>query len=361
MQKIIILVMVLIPTFAQAGRIFSIDDRQTGFATGPNAAAINASLSGLADSLETEVNNLLPESSRAVLSENGADANVGIALALNGDRTNTPPNWMVAFGGQAAIKRPSGGGTTSGANRIPDVGVGAQASIAISAKASGFGFKNIGPLDADRLLLTLSGLALSHETENVSVDFWNFGINARYHLVPMKEAPFVIGWNGVFARIGANYARTTALYKSSLSATRTTTVSGGGGDMDMSIAMDYALGLKSSQVTIPLELSTSITALSFFSVYGGGSMDIAFGSTGLTGTGTGPVSTTASSDPSMKIFEGTANLNLDDADASRSPAFASFRAFTGVEIKLPYFRIGAEYTVLSTGAWGLAAIGKFVF
>jgi hypothetical protein len=315
---------------------------------GPALAAFNAA----ADSIESSINNgFLSQSSQQGFATSLAKADTSDTSSLLADRASNPDRFSVGLVGQGNFYMQNGS-SASADNQLPQLGAGAQAGLVVGVRASSLGISNLGFLDGKRLMFFLNGMTFSTSVSGVSASFTNIGFNALYDLVSPRSA-VVIGWGGLKFLTGFNYATSTVTYSGSISQSASTSFSGQSANVN--VDMSYDIGVTSTDFYIPLELSTNFSILYLFTVYLGGAADLNFGSAHLTGGGSGPITSTATTNLGVNnLFSGTASLNLNDGVVG-NPSSVAVRGFAGVQFNLFLLKVGVEGTVMESGTKSAAA------
>jgi hypothetical protein len=110
--------------------------------------------------------------------------------------------------------------------------------------------------------------------------------------------------------------------------------------------------VSSSAFSIPLEISTGVTLLSFWDLYLGAGGNLNFGSASLNGSGAGPVTVTGAADS-------TATLTIDPV--SGKPGLVGLHGFLGTQFALWKARLFVQGTLGASSAYGVATGLRFVF
>jgi hypothetical protein len=343
---------------------FLILNRTSGLsASDPIQGPILAALNRAADQIQSTINNgFLSESSRQTFDNGLAAANASNVSSLIMDRGDTPSIFTIGVGGQIAAYYQGSLShiTTAATNSLPSVGVTGQANLMLGLRASALRIKRIGFLDPSRLMLYLNGFRFSTNVGNTSANVSGLGLNAQYLVIEPRRLGWIVGWGGISAGLGANYSSNSISYTASLN--QTGTGSADGQSVTVNTQLDYNIGAKSTNVSIPLELSSYVSFLYVFTVYGGIAVDFNAGSSQLTGSATGPVTATYSGTiPGVSnLFSGTASLNLDDQIVG-TPSLTVLRTFVGLELNASILKLSAEYVSLSNGAMSLAGLVRVAF
>jgi hypothetical protein len=316
---------------------------------GPALAAFNAA----ADSVVSSVNNgFLSQSSQQGFANALADADTSDTSALLADRASNPDRFSLGVAAEGAFYQQNGWSSNAN-NQLPQLGAGAQLALVLGVRASNLGISQLGPLDGKRLMLYLNGMSFSTKVSGVSASFFNIGLNAQYDVISPRSV-VLVGWGGLKFLTGLNYATSTVTYSGKIQ--QSAGVGFSGQTATVSVDMDYNVGVTSSDFYIPLELSTNFNLLYLLTVYFGGAADLNFGSAHLTGTGSGPISSTSTTSLGVNnLFSGTASLNLDDG-VSGHPSLVAVRGFAGLQVNVLLLKAAVEGTVLGNGAKAVAVI-----
>jgi hypothetical protein len=333
-------------------------------ASDPIQGPILAALNSAADLIQTTLNNgFLSESSRQTFDNGLAAANASNGVSLVMDRADTPSFFTIGAGGQVAAYY-QGSLThisTSAENSLPSVGVTGQANLMIGVRASALRIKKLGFLDPSRLMFYVNGFTFSTTIGNTSASVTGLGANAQYLIIEPKRLGGLLGWGGISAGLGFNYSANTISYSASLNQSENVSVSGQ--TAAVNTQLNYTIGAKSNNFSVPLELSSNVTLFYLFTVYGGIGVDFNFGSSELTGTATGPTTATYTGGtiPGVSnLFSGTASLNLNDG-ISGSPSLTLLRTFVGLQLNLSLLKISGEYVMLSNGTQSVAGLARIAF
>ena len=271
--------------------------------------------------MESTINNgFLSDASQNTFATAMAKANTSSTSSLIADRSSNPTSWLSSLGLQGAFNSTTGSLPTSSStdNSLPSFGAAVHSSLVVGVSASKLGIKKLGPFDPKRTLLMLNGMLFRKTVADVSLSFFNVGLNAQYKLVTPKGKSVLLQWGGLDFLTGFNFQSLSADYSSTISQATTQDVESE--TAQIQVDMDYTLGVKSIDFFVPLEISTNIRFLYLFTLYAGASADFNFGSSKLTGSATGPISATYSEPvPGVdNLYSATGSLNLDGG-VSQSP------------------------------------------
>ena len=190
----------------------------------------------------------------------------------------------------------------------------------------------IGPIDMKKLDVFVNifsyGLDMDAGDGNFKGDIGSFGIHARYHL--MEGSDFFLGeWGGLFLHTGFQRTTMDLSFSTPIDIGQDINVSGETANIQNA---NVAFGMESAITTIPIEISTYLRFLYAFTAFGGLGMDITSGTTDVNLDSAGDMILTS---------QGNANLGdivLDDT-SSGDPNSFGFRAFAGLQLNLPFFRL----------------------
>ncbi|MBI3294316.1 MAG: hypothetical protein HYZ71_06245 [Deltaproteobacteria bacterium] len=330
------------------GAPFAIVDRASDV---PSENALYTALNHTADQIESTINSgFLSDSSRANLNTAVAKASSSPGSSLWVDRASNPKRLDVGAGVQAQVNMTSlslAALSFSTNNSLPAIGGSATGTLTVGLNPSLFGVRS------DRLFLYLNGMIVSQKVSNADVQSTSFGLNGQYRLITPKSL-ILVGWGGLTFATGINYSSSFIGVSSNLNVTQDTDVSGQTVTMNMNLS--YQLGVRSTVITVPLELSTNVSLLSLVTLFLGGGADINFGSASLAGSASGPVSASyTGSIAGSNLFSGTGALNLDDGNVAR-PDLVVGRIFAGIQGSLWVLKASASYTYITNQTHAIAAL-----
>ncbi len=355
--------LLLSASIANASTPFTIGSRTSDFGTGN---AIYQSLSSAADNIETQINTgFLSDSSRLTFLNSMAEANVSPTHLIAIDRNQSPNRYSVSLGAQVGLNAGSAGSpfsAVSANNSLPAIGLGAQLTASIGLQPAALGLNRLGPLDPKRSLVAINFGMLSPTYGSFSGSVFNLGTHLRYKIVEEKAFPAFNTWRGIDLITGLGYSKLTGTVSGSLTQSSTTTVTGGG-NSTMSTTLNYDLGLQSTNWSVPVEVSTGFTLLGLFSVNLGGGLDFNFGTSKLTGGGSGPItasSTASGAGAVANLFSGTATIDLN-VEPYGSPSSVIGHGSLGTQFNLGVFKIFTQGAYFSNNTVGLASGLRVLF
>lgn len=342
----------LAPSFAFGATAFQIKDRKSDLGSDPASQLILTALTSAANSLESTVNDgFLSETSRRTFLSAMAKANASGSNALSLDHGSNPSKFLIGGGAQVGING-TGKAFGSSSNSLPSMGGSLQASTLIGVNGGTLGMGKAGPLEGRRLMLYLNFLSYSTTVDAFTAGFFNFGLRAQYKLVP-KVGPVLANWGGVDFGSGFSYSSLSAKYVSSMDLNQQVTVTGSE-TVNLSWKSNYDLGIKSTNYSIPLELSTNASLLYVFTIFAGGGLDLNFGKSVTTGGADGPITAAYAGSTTVtgNLFSATGSVNLEDDTVTESPSVATGRFFGGLQWNLWALKFVGEFVYLTNKTYG---------
>lgn len=184
----------------------------------------------------------------------------------------------------------------------------------------------------DGLRVFLSGFRRSDnfgEADEFDVEVDNLGLHGQLRLFGGEgdsTSEYFWDWRGLDITAGLNRASTTLTLTQELPTALSFSTQGG--ELPVDLASTGILELEATAITIPLELTTAITILSFATVYGGFGTDIQLGDATIRAQLSGDLTGDTGSDT---LDVGTATIN---ADESADPSRGRWRALAGLQIQV---------------------------
>lgn len=318
---------------------------------------IEAAFNSIADELVTSVNSsIFTENNQALFADGMAGANSSGNTAVIADRASEPTLVSVTGGAQINVFGVNSLASVSFANTnsLPSVGAGVHAAATVGVRPGLFGLGKLGPIDLSRLKIYATFLSMDLSLgSSASFAASAYGLNLQYKVVPSVGMSFLAKWGGIDFLTGVNYISNRVGYSGTLTQSQTS------GTSTMSFDFDYNLGVQSKVTYIPLEVSTSAQVLYLFTVYGGAAADLNFGSSGLTGGGSGDV--TATENLSASGYTAEAVLDFDTYGYKAKPSLVNTRGFVGGQLNLSLIKIGGEATFATSGNTSIGFYGRIVF
>jgi hypothetical protein len=202
---------------------------------------------------------------------------------------------------------------TSGEEGAVPVGAGAQITI-----MAGYNFARFG---VPELTLFAHGMGAPFSLSEYSGSFYNFGVTGQYRLIAPRGEAWPLRWGGLSVTSGVEVSRMRLTLVSTDMVHFDTRVGG----VRVKGDSDGKLDLVQSAVSIPLELTTSVTMLQVLTLYAGLGGDLNFGSANLildldttvtanggeAGTGSAEATLEDAGDPDLLTFRLLGGLQLD--------------------------------------------------
>jgi len=319
---------------------------------GPILTAFNT----LCDQMQTVVNDgFLSPTLRDNFMTGMAKSSASSTSALLFDRGYLPSKFSIGVGLQAGLSYESSPTVRNQANTLPEVGLSAQGVIRVGFPATTWKIQKFLFFDTKKLIFYLSGFAFSKTFSEIDFNIFNLALTMQYPLIGMKGTKF-IGWNGILFGSGLGYATQTVGYTTQLVQSLNTTI--GPSIATLTAQIPFRIGARTSNLYIPLEISTGINFLYIASFFAGFGADLNFGSSTLVGDSSGPVTTTLSPAlPVSNLFSGTARVNFEDG-SSRSLGVVNPRTFFGVQANLAQLKLSAEYHMMTGGVQHAAIFAR---
>jgi hypothetical protein len=333
---------------------FTITNRTSGLTDSGLDLVYKTAINSLADTLVSQINSQLPQTSQATFLEETAK---GTAIASMGAHTNygrAPKLFLIGVSGGVGLSSGLSGlnnlaPTSAG---LPNTSLGVGGSLLIGINPGSYKI-----IPSDRFTAFLNFGTFSTAISSVSTGFTTFGLSAQYQLVKAVGSPYLAAFNGVQVGTGYQFTNNTLAYSTNFNFSQETDL--GADTVTMSWAPSFELGLSTTTHTIPIEVSTGVSFLALFELYGGFAVDLSFGSSSFTGAASGPVTATAASGAGLStsdLFEGTGVLDLTD-NSSGSPSAFSVRYFGGAAISI--FGAKGFAQIQSNTAGSTAILGGF--
>lgn len=312
----------------------------TGATVEPGSVPVNDALISI---LEKAVNQgLFPSGGEDSFLAQMGNAAILSTRGLDIDTVSQPKYFMVGGAMSGALTFPargSGGSARGKRNSLPELGAAGQGSVMMGAPATALGFTGsfFGlPVERITLFANFMSLNLDRVFDGVKLGMTNFGVSASYVMIPPQHSSKVLQWTGWVGSTGLQYARTRVSYFTHFDSQ---VADGSNNSMTWTGAGD--IGSKSSIVSIPVQISTGVTALYVASVYTGLGLDINVGSSQLEGVIDGNVR--GADAGNTTTYQGTGVLDAG-ASNSVSPSFMNARGFMGVQVNIWALRLFAQYT-----------------
>jgi hypothetical protein len=310
--------------------------------TAPGDATL---LNSLADSLENQFNSNLA----SVGSQEGFLREVGNANAISG-RSFLGSGLMAAnrdfffsygFSGGLSLGESASlsSGISTPANSLPPVGLSAKGGFTVGVSAKKF--PKLVPLDPSRVMYfaSFSNMDLSSLVgRGISIDSLHAALGMSYQYYPSQDWTPLLRFNGFRITSGLAYSNLDVRYSTPFQLSQQS----GGTTMDWSGTVDLAVD--SNVWSLTNEVITGFRLFWIWNLYGGIGIDFNVGSSGVTGTSTGPVT--------APQFSGTAVVS--GAPESAAPTWVQTRAILGTQLDLGPIGIFGQATISTPSVYGLS-------
>ncbi|MEQ1875243.1 MAG: hypothetical protein ABL958_01265 [Bdellovibrionia bacterium] len=325
-MKLAILFLILIPSAAQAG-LFKIVNRNYG-----SAGAYQADLDVIFNTLENQVNALLPASDNASFMTSMAN-NAVLSGAGNSAYYGSPFQIFEASV-QAGISVESERAPSESITLNRVGGVGAQAQVRLGSHLNIYGDK-WWIFDLERAWMYVGLLTYDYSKDVTNFRFGAASVYFQYRLTESSSALWnSLKWNGLFVGTGLRYISLKVNMEQPVTETVSQVVDTMPGTPTVTANYNgrMAAGAEVQALSVPIELSISARILYAFTFFFGVGADISLGKAKSIANLTGPVTITESS-ASYGSFSGDALLDIGDEG---SPRTIGARSFSGIA-----FEIGA--------------------
>ncbi len=272
------------------------------------------------DFLENEVNDNLPDADASNYLKGMANSSVTSQKGLGASYGSNIEFIEVGFTG--------GLGADLGDNSTSDLvkgdvdydqirGVGFGGAVSLGLKGSLFGNK-LGPLDMKRTSFYGYFLDIDPpDLDDIKGKTTSFGLHIQYKLIPqITLGPGLLSWGGVDVTTGLERASMRLNFVKGI------TESASSGGASASFDGTATVGADVTTYTIPLEVSTNVSLLHVFTLFGGMGADLSFGKAESIANLTGNVTVSGG---------GTGEGNLD-LGQEESPDVLSLRGFMGLQL-----------------------------
>ncbi|MBV6494755.1 MAG: hypothetical protein LDLANPLL_02792 [Turneriella sp.] len=217
---------------------------------------------------------------------------------------------------------------------MPRFGVGAQLSALVGMNLGNLRTpRYLGPFELSRttVFVNVMGFSNSSAVRGLNLSGQVFGAHIQYQL-RRAQGRSHFQYGEILFTTGLDYSHFAAKYNSTNGAKELTMLAAGSSSPTDPLLIWKPTGtleITSGSGTLPIEISTSMRAFYFLSLYVGGAVDVNVGKATTDIHLTAQIDGSTSSLPATPI--GTAKL---DASHSASPDFLSARAFMGVQLNL---------------------------
>ena len=319
---------------------FSITDR-----TQSTGSAIDLALDALEDSVNgtfsaTMLDGFLGSMANAA---RGSYAGLGTDGPVRGDL------FSISTGGGLALAAQSDFSLKIRQNELPGIGIAGQPVVTIGFNAKRLpraATLGLDPAKVDYFINFMS-IDLSDVSPTAGFSMSSFGIMGRYWLKDAKSYLWAFRWDGLSVTTGVQYSSLTASINGDLN------FSSGSGLDAVNWAPDARFSIKTSAITIPVDLQTGISLLKFWSIYGGTGLRFNFGSAKTDGGISGNITNNA---------VGTVGLGtLDLESPARKPAIVSQRIMAGSQLNFGPAKFSVEAGYATPKVADLALNFRFVW
>jgi hypothetical protein len=319
---------------------FSITDRNPS-----NPGAVETALDALEDSVNgtfsaTMLDDFLGSMANAA---RGSYAGLGTDGPVRGDL------FSISTGGGLALAAQSDFSLKIRQNELPGIGIAGQPVVTIGFNAKRLPRAATLGLDPTKVdyFVNFMSIDLSDVSPTAGFSMSSFGIMGRYWLKDAKSALWAFRWDGLSVTTGLQYSALTASVNGDLN------FSSGSGLDAVNWAPDARFSIKTSAITIPVDLQTGISLLKFWSIYGGTGLRFNFGSAQTVGDISGNIT---------NGLAGTVGVGtLDLASEGQKPAIVSQRFMLGTQLNFGPAKLSFEAGFATPKVGDLALNFRFVW
>ncbi len=322
--------------------------------------ALKTELNTIFDSVETQVNTLLPNTGSDTnnYAKGMADSSVMAAKGLGVDYATHPD--LVILGAGAGVAGDLGGSSLSdvmdGKVKSTSIrGVGIQAAAMLGVNLGYFTDAELGPIELNKLKIFTNFLTKDLPSSGgIKGDMTDFGIHFQYDFFDEAALPWgFIKWNGLQLTTGFEYSAldvkfTKTIDKSTVKTVDISSVTSVPGQTATATARFVGtanVGADVSTKSIPIEVSTSARLFYILTPYVGLAGDLNFGTSKTTANVSGPVTIS----DSLGVFttanntnvSATASLPLDSRGKIKPDTFSA-RYFAGLQFNIFLVKIYAQ-------------------
>lgn len=321
-----LLLVVAMATLSMSG--YAVDVTVTETACGTTQSICDA----LTAKLQSAVDADLPSVTLDKYGTGLANANGFAQKGMTSDYSDRFTYFMVRGGLGAAVD-----GDLDKPENASGFGLGASATVGLNLDL--LPVDKIGFIELDKMDLFVSFMSynVDQDSDDFSAkgDFSHLGVMARYQIMEGKDIfpGYMLQWGGVFLHTGFQRSSFKADLTSSFK-DETVEISGGQtatfGNSSATFALD------TTTTTIPIEISTYIRTIWALTFSAGAGFDYVMGSTDVDLSASGTASGNGAASSYAASISASDNAS-EDADAT------NFRAFGGLQLNLPFFRIFLNY------------------
>ena len=317
-------------------------------------AQLNTFLANLSTKLQSDVNKQLDGLQIKRFLGHMGDAMVAGGKQMAIDYATDASIFSLSVGGGGVINSPTQQILSNPAtladdfnNTLPEVGLGAAASVLLGINLRHFHLPKFRYFDFGRLQVFINFMTVSRQIATAAFDdplslrYMTLGAHAQYRLVRQHSVlrGGLLRWGGVSVATGFDFSSLSALAAGSLpSGVASGNFVQGGTTLraDVTWGGNANLGLDFGAASIPLEVYTNVQLLYFLSLYVGAALDFNFGASSFSADVQSARSIKVTlRDPntqqSTEIANPNAALNLN---AQSAPASVGGRALAGAQINL---------------------------
>lgn len=191
---------------------------------------------------------------------------------------------------------------------------------------------NLASAGVPDLTLFAHGMGAPFSFSELEGSFWNFGASAQYRIVGPRGTP-MLGWGGLDITGGVSVSRTSLTIVATDVPMLDTTIGG----VQVEGTSSGSVNLVEHAISFPIELTTSVTALHFLTLYGGVGADFNTGAANLV------VDLDTTVTPTAGGPSGSAQAILEQAGA---PDTFAFRLIAGAQTNFGPVKLFAQVNVL---------------
>jgi hypothetical protein len=218
-------------------------------------------------------------------------------------------------------------------------GAGLQGGVVVGTNLGWMDTKKILGLETNKLAVYANFLGYNlnrklgdNNKDTIDAKLSSYGLHVRYNWIGGSGTK-LFGWGGIKIHTGFEYNTTKLTFQTNISEVISETI--GGQTVSGTINGRPSATIDVATQSIPLEISTDIQFLYFFSLYTGLGIDFNSGKAkGGASLNADPTTLTYSGGGGNPTVQAEANI---DGSGSASPLLT--RAFAGVQLNLPYLRI----------------------
>lgn len=323
MKKLLIGLVLTLPMTASAIEV----NVGTGVCTGTYTPTICSQMDA---EIKQKIDEDLPEVSIGEYGTGMANSNSFAYKGLDSDYSDKFTYFMIRGAGGVSVD-----GDASDPESASGIGVGAAITAGVNLHL--LPVDKIGPIELSKmdLMVSLMSYNLDQDSDqtNIKGDIAHFSVMARYQIIEGKDifSGYMLEWGGVHLHTGIHRQSFNADITQSFD-DEVVEVSGQTATFQNASAK---FNLETATTTIPVEVSTYLRAGYVFTFFGGAGFDLVSGST--------DVSLKANGDINGNDGGGTYTNTMSASESDSGDAdLTNMRAFTGLQVNLPFFRLTAH-------------------